>query len=476
MQARGMSMAVMMAVVLGLAGCATAPPTLQFEKGTIDPATVVPRVEEFVIVVDGSLSMADPSRRQPKLEIARELAAAMAVTAPAVRYRGGLRTFGQGPCLDDAATSILYGMDRYFPEQAAAAAGRVICSGGPSPLDAALEAVGRDLSPDTRKAAVIFLSDGLHMGGAELDAARALRAKVGDGLCLYPVQVGEATAGRTLLAELARIGGCGEVVPAAELADPERLASFVYHALLEADTDGDGVPDRLDRCPGTPRGTPVDDVGCPLDTDGDGVADGRDRCPDTPRGVKVDANGCPLDTDGDGVPDGRDRCPDTPKGVAVDEVGCPLVTDSDGDGVPDTGDRCPGTPRGTPVDDRGCPVQGVTMAGSEWHVAGDVLFDFDRAEIRADAAATLDGIAEHLKRSPDLKLVIEGHTDDVGTDEYNLDLGQRRADAAKAALVARGIAAERLWAASRGEAEPVAPNDSADNRALNRRVEFIPQQ
>jgi OOP family OmpA-OmpF porin len=84
------------------------------------------------------------------------------------------------------------------------------------------------------------------------------------------------------------------------------------------DTDGDGVPDRKDKCPGTPAGATVDATGCPHDSDGDGVWDGLDKCPNTPKGARVDANGCPTDGDGDGVPDGIDQCADTPKGATVD--------------------------------------------------------------------------------------------------------------------------------------------------------------
>lgn len=120
------------------------------------------------------------------------------------------------------------------------------------------------------------------------------------------------------------------------------------------DTDGDGVYDGRDQCPNTPHGAKVDSVGCPIDSDGDGVADGIDQCPDTPAGAKVDAVGCPIDSDGDGVPDGIDRCPDTPRGATVDALGCP--SDSDGDGVLDGLDRCPNTPPGTPVDAHGCPA------------------------------------------------------------------------------------------------------------------------
>ncbi len=120
------------------------------------------------------------------------------------------------------------------------------------------------------------------------------------------------------------------------------------------DTDGDGVYDGRDQCPNTPHGAKVDSVGCPIDSDGDGVADGIDQCPDTPAGAKVDAVGCPIDSDGDGVPDGIDRCPDTPRGATVDALGCP--SDSDGDGVLDGLDKCPNTPPGTPVGANGCPA------------------------------------------------------------------------------------------------------------------------
>ncbi len=97
----------------------------------------------------------------------------------------------------------------------------------------------------------------------------------------------------------------------------------------------------------------------PKDSDGDGVPDAQDRCPGTPRGMKVDRHGCPQnppDGDGDGVPDYKDRCPGTPAGVPVDEHGCPR--DSDGDGVPDHLDQCPGTPAGLVVDEHGCVKTG----------------------------------------------------------------------------------------------------------------------
>ena len=92
------------------------------------------------------------------------------------------------------------------------------------------------------------------------------------------------------------------------------------------DSDGDGVPDYLDKCPETPKGVKVDKDGCPVDSDGDGVPDYLDKCPGTPAGIKVDIDGCPLDSTGNGVPDYLDKCPGTPPGTKVDQDGCPAKT------------------------------------------------------------------------------------------------------------------------------------------------------
>jgi CxxC motif-containing protein (DUF1111 family) len=122
------------------------------------------------------------------------------------------------------------------------------------------------------------------------------------------------------------------------------------------DADNDGVSDSIDQCPGTPVGTVVDTLGCPIniDSDGDGVNDNIDQCPGTPVGAAVNASGCPLDTDNDGVFDGLDLCVNTSAGAAVDTNGCPL--DADNDGVFDGLDQCPNTPAEATVDSIGCEV------------------------------------------------------------------------------------------------------------------------
>ncbi len=231
----------------------------------------------------------------------------------------------------------------------------------------------------------------------------------------------------------------------------------------ELDSDGDGVVDALDRCPTTPAGRKVNAQGCELDGDGDGVVDALDRCPTTPAGRKVNAQGCELDGDGDGVVDAIDRCPTTPAGRVVNAQGCEL--DSDGDGVVDALDACPGTAAGVPVDDKGCALS-KTLA------LEGVNFDNDEDVLRPDSRAILDAATATLLRYPGIKVEVAGHTDGRGSSAHNLDLSSRRAKAVMEYFIARGVAADRLSAKGYGESRPIGNNFTEDGRMKNRRVEL----
>jgi outer membrane protein OmpA-like peptidoglycan-associated protein len=104
---------------------------------------------------------------------------------------------------------------------------------------------------------------------------------------------------------------------------------------------------------------------------------------------------------------------------------------------------------------------------------GDVLFDTGRAELKSGATRKIDQLAQFLMEHPDRRVQIEGFTDSVGTDSYNEDLSQRRADAVKAALINRGIAPSRIGTEGYGKAYPVANNNDSGGRQLNRRVEVV---
>jgi len=230
----------------------------------------------------------------------------------------------------------------------------------------------------------------------------------------------------------------------------------------DEDTDGDGVKDGSDRCPGTPPGSPVDEFGCEFDDDGDGVVNSEDRCPNTPAGVAVDSRGCERDDDNDGVGNSADRCPGTPAGAKVDERGC---ADTDKDGVNDYRDECPNTAPGTAVDNRGCDLE------PEYRLEG-VTFEFDSARLTSQAKARLDQDLQILMRHSDLEVEIAGHTDSIGPADYNEGLSLRRAAAVRNYLVEKGANEDNLTVKGYGESDPVASNDTEAGRAQNRRVEF----
>lgn len=104
---------------------------------------------------------------------------------------------------------------------------------------------------------------------------------------------------------------------------------------------------------------------------------------------------------------------------------------------------------------------------------GDVLFDSGQAELKSGAFNTIDRLATFMRENPERTLLVEGYTDSVGSDAYNLSLSQRRAEAVRAALVARGIDGARITTSGMGKAKPVASNDTASGRQRNRRVEIV---
>ena len=136
--------------------------------------------------------------------------------------------------------------------------------------------------------------------------------------------------------------------------------------------------------------------------------------------------------------------------------------DSDNDGVYDEDDKCPGTPAGAAVNAVGC-----------WTL-DNILFDFDKTEIKSAAYPLLDNVVAILKKNPDMKVLLSGHCDNVGTHEYNLDLSQRRANAVRDYIVRKGILWKSLDTQGFGFTQPVALNGTDSGRAMNRRVEVTP--
>lgn len=168
------------------------------------------------------------------------------------------------------------------------------------------------------------------------------------------------------------------------------------------------------------------------------------------------------------IPMRRRQAPAPALGMAVEErvrVVEAELADSDHDGIPDVIDECPGTPVGTRVDPRGCPL-GRTL------LLDGVVFAFDSHELQLNARRLLNPVVEMFHRYPDLEAEVGGHTDSLGSSDYNRALSERRARAVRDYLVSQGVSARRLSARGYGKDRPVADNSSESGREQNRRVEL----
>ena len=249
------------------------------------------------------------------------------------------------------------------------------------------------------------------------------------------------------------------------------------------DQDGDGIFDDNDDCPTVPGYANL--MGC-IDSDNDGLTDIDDRCPNA--FGPMHNEGCPLnDKDGDKIEDAQDECPDEP-GLFTTK-GCP---DSDGDGIKDSDDKCPEKYGDASLE--GCPPKQtgsskVFVPGSQIYVGqqdlcsksyvflgdqvgGRVRFASNSATILSSSYETLDRVVEILNRCATHNLLVTAHTDSDGDTKANMKLSSKRADAVKKYLVSAGLTSRRVKTAAFGESQPIAPNDTAENKAKNRRVEF----
>jgi outer membrane protein OmpA-like peptidoglycan-associated protein len=251
----------------------------------------------------------------------------------------------------------------------------------------------------------------------------------------------------------------------------------------DPDNDHDGIPDEDDKCPNIP-GPPPD--GCPIhatnDRDGDGIPDDLDKCPDEPEDFDgfEDADGCPdPDNDKDGIPDVDDLCPNDPEDFDgfQDADGCP-DPDNDHDGIPDKLDRCPNEPENfNGVEDAdGCPDKdGPVIVGTGVLTTLDpIQFEFDKAIIKPESFHTLDAVVATMIGNPSFKLFeVQGHTDERGDDNYNLDLSIRRAAAVMKYLIDHKVDPARLTSQGYGETQPKDRGHNEHAWYVNRRVEFV---
>jgi OOP family OmpA-OmpF porin len=353
-----------------------------FSPDTLEADQYKPKVDNFMVILDKSSSMSEKYNGQKRLTIAKDFLSAMNQTIPDMKLNGALRTFGTSGF--GKPTALIYGPGEYSGKKfqvALDAAQRAI---GRSPLGAAITAAAGDLKKSEGQIAVIIVSDGADMGTTPITAAKNMKAKFGDRLCIYTVLVGDDPAGETLMKQVAAAGACGVSVRADGFKDSGDMGDFVQNVFLAEIVKPAPKP-----------------VAKPMDSDGDGVTDDKDKCPNTPKGATVDARGC-------------------------------------------------------------------------WTYAAVVMYGFDSTEIKSEAKPMLDEAVSILKKNPELKVEIDGHTDNIGPAAYNMNLSERRAKSIMEYFVDKGVEAQRLTTKGFGLTMPAASNNTKEGRAKNRRVELTP--
>ncbi len=283
------------------------------------------------------------------------------------------------------------------------------------------------------------------------------------------------------------------VVPAKEVEKPVEKPVEPAKAVVDPktiDTDGDGLSDaaEISRYFTDPNKADTDGDGLsdgdevlkyhtdPLkwDTDGDGLSDGDEV-------LKYRTNPLKADTDGDGLSDGLEvnqyktdplKADTDGDGLSdYDEVMVhrtdPLKIDTDGGGMNDGAEIKVGKNPLDPKDDL------LDLSKATKIVLEGIQFATAKATILEESVAVLEKVQASMLAFPDVNVTIAGHTDSVGSDDDNRTLSLRRAQAVKDWLVARSISASRIKVVGKGEAEPIATNDTAEGRAKNRRIEFV---
>lgn len=367
--------------ILFLFGCAAKEPVElpSFTAKQFDTNMYESKVDNFSVVLDASSSMRHDYQGNAKFVLGQAVAERLNLTIPELGQTAGFRSFGHHDNVSKNLTDIWYGMDTYSTQGMAAGIEKVTEPGGFSPLGTAMTGVGQDLEGLSGvHNAVVIISDGLDME-QKIPQIQAVKDQYGSSICFYPIQVGDDPEGKAFLEEVARIGDCGFLSNADDLIAGDSMAGFVEEVFLSK--------------------RPVEE--------------------------KVR-----KDSDGDGVYDDQDQCPGTPKGAKVNAVGC-------------------------------------------WTLE-NVLFDFDKSVIKSEAYPLLDDVVTILEKNPAMGVELQGHTDNIGTEAYNMGLSLRRADAVKAHLAGQGISESRMTTKGYGFSKPVALNGTDFGRSLNRRVEIHP--
>ncbi|MFH2057279.1 MAG: OmpA family protein [Pseudomonadota bacterium] len=207
----------------------------QFSAGKITS-----RVDGWVVLLDASSSMSHPYMGYEKFDIAKAFVKSMNDTLPPIPAASGLRTFGHAPELSSERTELFYGMSKFDRLKMKQGLSKVNLPGGPTPMDAAINAAVEDLQNISGNKAVIIVSDGEDLDDQPLFAAQKMLADLGDNLCIYTVLVGDDEKGKVLMEKIAKVSSCGFMVSALDTVPGNPMADYVSDVFLTSKGQGLG--------------------------------------------------------------------------------------------------------------------------------------------------------------------------------------------------------------------------------------------
>jgi OOP family OmpA-OmpF porin len=341
---------------------------------------LVQKVDNFDVLLDKSDSMNDWHERASRLDIAKQTTSEMAQTIPAdLKLNSALRLFGvNGIFAQEESTWLAYGMTPFKNEDFQKAMDKVGGRGyGRTPMGRALAGAGEDLKGLSGNSAIILLSDFKEVEGVDdirpksvMENIAKLKAVYGDGLCIYPIQVGKDPMGQKMAQQIATDAGCGFVENADNLVTPAAMASYVQKIFFG---------------------------------------------------------------------------PPPPKPVAEEK---PVVE----------------------MEEKPAAAEAPAVEISKLDA---IYFAFDKYTLMPEAREVLKKHAEWLSKNPDKNVVIEGNCDERGTNEYNMALGQSRANSAAKYLMDLGIVKDRVSTVSYGEEHPLCKESNEKCWSKNRRTDFV---
>lgn len=245
-----------------------------FNGASVDTSDRTQKVDNFIVILDASGSMAKPYKGEQKFVQAKEIVSRLNQTIPDLKLTGALRT------LDGKEVGAPYGLKSYSKSELAQALAAQQGGEGSTPIGMAFENANSALASSQGQTAVFLVSDGVSTDDMSLAAIANLKKKHGDRLCIYPVRIGQDATGQAVMQGAARAGQCGFTIDADSIASGQGMANYVERVFLAEKA--------------MPMAAKIE-AKVPMvakDSDNDGVVDARDQCPRTPTGAEVNAAGC----------------------------------------------------------------------------------------------------------------------------------------------------------------------------------------